>query len=1508
MSSSKFLKKTFSVFMIFICSFQMAFADTIMRLPASFFEDEILESLTTEMKEFGIALKGKDITPECADGQANTIQEQIAGEDVDTESFFDRLEDLEQNSCGHLSYKFQSTEEISAPVAPCSPIHEKGLLDEIIEKITKLEEDKKEVKRSVFSSLKPKYKQAIVLKNSLERAIINENIDEEERRKLVVLYLNSVVMNMRDMVVIQQAYFPNSRSEKIYTDLLPELPDYLFSSEDDKDLLRMGNDPSANPFYLEINESVFGNTTLSFKPALVIRRDLVTLMKAPTLKNYLKALKLLTLQMMISQRATYKAILEEDTNISIPRACQTASNGNFPSEVKLNFEEGEGDNYVTNILASNGLIPSSENYLFQEYYLENIDKDPTVDGYSGLIAFQEIKNAMEGLKKNNQLGLTVSLDDVTHFDRVKNLKMSEVMEVFQYEQKNRRDKREGTHEMAEIMEKILAVPTGMESYEYADGGDTVVLNPSFSNLSIYLAELMVRKKVEHFSELISDRLYDKLKSNKSIIKMPSLYGASIWRQYALKEMAKITNENKNVKKSSRIYRYFHHACSKITAINTDAATKKFCGSDKRNSHIIASAAEFLNDFNNIEESFVPTERLEESGYVSIYPTIALIWHRLVRAGFIESASQSEYDFLTVQMEELNPWARVRLGYLVAMDELEHVKNGHQPTYKNTRRGRKQSKPTQCFYKNVNSMITHLEEAGEVLKLDRPLSPSYADAILSKNEKNVLWQTIVDENNEGSVQLFSTKAKGKSFYEYSEAISKSTLLSREQVENLADKLPYGITGETYDQIDEVLDSENGQFNQFYLDLYKTKGDIDSHIEYFTDHAFEYGLDDKYSAKAGFLMLDTLMKKPVYKSIMQEAASQRENDVENAMEKLCQLKDDEHEEFKAIFYATSKAQNQLNEMGGLPAVPENVLNKINKMSKEEWTDVKLGLGAGLLGAAAVMVGALCTAASGGICAPLGVAMMAAGASAMGMQVTLVGRELNRKRHADGYSSDISQMEELGFANSGSAYEVSRTWFWTSFELISIIPIVGVVTKSIKGGSKIAYASSRTFMRKAGQGNLKEARRAAGEAGQAAYVEEEVMLAKYVLGFKKLSDNPAIVSVQSKVKKIRQLFSKGHITSDEMAKRIGKVYDNAKAMADLAGDTAHVSKVIVKESVEEINAKTVETVTKYFNNSPESMNRLLRSYTKRIGLHGDRLSWARRQNQLAQNGDKMWGTNWFYKLRYETLAKNGVKMRKMIDELELISRRGDNFDEFVLRNIDDLTDIFMKIPLRKRELPYLILLQGGPHMGGPLMGKRLPMLGDLADGIMVKKIFTARSRLVTETLKREARELVKLPNFVAAEGSLRAVKVFSNNIEELITASSKEKAKSLKTELKTLEEKLAEKALRHAQNHLKDSWKIKKLWSFIFLRHKGASLKEISKQDIDVVRRIIFNPANDNERALGEVLWSAVDPEDMFDIPQIGEFAYKAAKELSNYKNVSEFDRYLNALRILVIQKNPGKVEIM
>ena len=88
-------------------------------------------------------------------------------------------------------------------------------------------------------------------------------------------------------------------------------------------------------------------------------------------------------------------------------------------------------------------------------------------------------------------------------------------------------------------------------------------------------------------------------------------------------------------------------------------------------------------------------------------------------------------------------------------------------------------------------------------------------------------------------------------------------------------------------------------------------------------------------------------------------------------------------------------------------------------------------------------------------------------------------------------------------------------------------------------------------------------------------------------------------------------------------------------------------------------------------------------------------------------------------------------------------------------------------------------------------------------------------------------------------------------------------------------------------------------------GAQVMEMSEE---AFRRYIFNPRNIQEEALGHAIWESAPVDDLLDMRNLGEVAHRVVQELANYKNVDEFQRFVNALKVLTIQRDPGVVEFM
>jgi hypothetical protein len=1406
-------------------------------------------------------------------------------EDLDKD--FNRLmNSLKQDSCSESNFKLDR-EEFNQ--RSCPKIKTEGVIDRVVKKII-AEEKAKKVATNFENGLDQEfiglYKEALSYKQLLKNAVMNDSLDLDVRIDLVANYVENILLPFRDLVIIKRSYQSKEKDGTEYINqLLPEIPDSMTRglSTEQQGLLTLGPNPSAAPFYLEIKETKNPDIyQLSFSASDIIRRDVTTLLKAPTAKNYVLALKWMTLHMMLSQLYIYNTILDKKDALEIPNSCQNHFNGNLPSTFSFKFEEGAGEKFVENILASHGLTYKQDDTGYLDYYIDNVQKDPTKDGYSGLMPFENYKNARVGLTSSRNGPLDAELDDIAHYENIINSKASEVKSVFKdvAEKRSRAtvSKYNITYTGFDTFQDIL---TGFQGNDTAEiklkDGSTKQIYTAKQNLSAYLLKLMQRNGLENYSQLISPRLKKKFVGKKINIDFPSLYSSPIWRNWSLKLLADVFNQYKDVSRTTQLGFIVSEACRQSFSTNTMSSTgnKSVCATPNP----IATIASALSEFRS-GDTYIPTRRLEESKFKEIYPLLGFIWRDLRdTTELLPEARPFELNFLLEQMDSGNPWARLKLSYMIALDQLEYQKDGVPPVYEFNGLWFNVDEKAKCDSKLIETQYDKIKEAGKKLGLDHSLSNNFANKMLSVNEKKAIWRNIYDDIQQRNAQLFSVKAGNNDYYQLTEGVSYKTILNTDQALNAGVKLSESARNE----ITENAKSNQAQISNFFLSLYKMKGQPEKQKELFEKFSKINGIDESYKLKLSFLAVDESYKKPLYKELLRQAAQARKQQIIGQLNTFCSMDVNNQKEFKNIFYSTSKAQNEINQLAGLPTIPEEIMSKVNEMSPEEFRDMWWGIGSGIAGMAAIIVGGACTAVSGGICAPLGGAMAVAGMASLGIQVKLTSNEYGRKLEADENEQKVKYMEDLGFANTGSADEVHRSIAWTAFEAISIFPLMGIATKSMVMGPKLVYVSTQSMLRQTGKTAFKAAAKTVAE-------EEEVRMARYLIGLESVSKNlgvdaASIGKASNQIQKIRNLYQMGEIDFDTMIKRIAKILDPIKRakLAAAKSIKSELGSVVVKESKEVIDHQVAKVVSEYFSESSESMLKVISSYS------GERLNRAVKIMAEMQNPKRIGRgipiyrnvKDWFLKMRNESLAKNASKILRIEKELQALPNKPGALEEYVYKNMEDLTDIFIDIPMRKREIPYVVQIQGMPSFNF-INGRKIPLLSMMSEGQTLKKVFQSRARLVFETYKTQARTTLKLSKHVKAHTTMLAFKAFEYSVADMASRKSAEEAAKITAEYEALELKLSHSLY-------------------------AEYLKGGNKMEYTAFHKLVTNPSNRKEEAMAEVIWESVQADELLKMKEVSEIAHKAVAELSNYNDVDEFTRYLSALKILILNRTPTVLDI-
>jgi len=1431
-----------------------------------------VEGLISQFESFKVKAMGSEVASNCKP------------EDIERD-FQNLMKSLKKDSCELSEYKIDRESFVNKT---CPKQKKDGYFDVIVKEIVGIEKQKKQYpvyrldNDPVFQKY---YSEAKLYHQKTFELFRSQTLPNELASNILSSYIENVLLPIRDIIIIKQNYLAEGESAKKYLNqLFPIISeDQLRSfSVEELGMITQGPNPTSNPFYIEPKnlEKQSDFMLLKFSESDILRRDVLTLLKAPTSKNYVVALKWMTLHMMMSQVYIYNTILGSKAPVDVPNSCQNQFNGSLPSQFQFKFEEGMGEQFLENILASHGLTFKQDDTSYLDYYIDNVSKDPTKDGYSGLVPFENYKNAKRSQGTLNSGALEAQFDDVAHYQSVVNFKAPEALNVFKgVKTKSSRaykSKHEIIYEGQEEFQKMLK---GFEFDEIAEiklkDGSMKQIYPGKQNLSQYLLDVMKSNGIEDYTQLLSPKMKKKFEGKKVLIDFPSMYSSPIWRDWSLKLLADLFHQNKDLPLSSELHRTVLDAC-RASGAERNATIKDVCFRGNR----VENLANLLSEFRG-NERYIPTRRLEELKFQELYPFLTNVW-RNVRdmTSLLSEAKPFELNFLVDQMSANNPWARLKLSYLVLIDQLEYQKDGNSPVYEFNGLWFNVNEKAQCEENYLDTKYEKVKKAGRVLGLDRQLNYNFAGKFLSKSEKDIIWKQIVDDFEHRNAQLFSAKSSGKDYYQVAESVSLKTILTKQDALSTSVKL----SDKSKNEIEKISSNLDGKLGAFFIGLYKLKGKIEDQKKYFEEFSKVNGIDNTFNLKLAFLALDESYKKPIYKDLLKEAALMRKIQINTQLSQFCALNPNDHKGFKNLFYQASKAQNEINQMAGLPGVPEEVLSKINEMSPDEFRDMWWGIGSAVLGISAVIVGGACTALSGGLCAPLGGAMAVAGLASVGIQVKLTSNELGRKYQADLDESEVKKMEDLGFANLGSSDEVHRSYGWAAFEALSIFPLIGVATRSATLGPKLVYVSTKSLLNKTGKVAFKAAAKTAAQ-------EEEVRLAKYVLGIDSVSKNLGVDSktisiAKTQIEKIKKLYVVGEIDFNTMVSKVGKIINPIKRLKLAALKTVknEVGTVVVKESKEEINNRTAKVVADYFSHNPKSMLRVVSSYS------GERLNKATKA-MADLRGRKIFGAKipvyrnvreWWIKMRNESLVNNASKILRIEKELQSLPNNPGVLEGFIRRNMEDLTDIFIDIPMRKRELPYIVQIQGMPDINF-FKGQKFPILSLMSEGQTLKRVFGARSRLVYESYLKEARTQLKLSRNVKAETMYGAFKSFQYSVAHLASQKTEQESALLISKFEKVEDELVQKIYQQ-------------------FKLKNASM------DYSKFKTLVTRPTTLKEKAEAEVIWSNANAQDLFQTQNLKNLAHQAVAELSQYSNIDEFERLIGALKIITLNKNPAVLDIM
>jgi len=1549
----KVISKLLTSLIICLCSFQLAFAESVEnmgRYEKMMDTEELLEA----MQAFKEVVRGE---PVCDSQEDEPSSDETADLSVDEEldelidpeeeevmtsansEYASYIENLKRNACYVSS---SSKDEVPQQVETEQCQKGSSVVEKLVKELSKLEADNLGQELDI-----DKYKRlisTIVRKAKNYKAqvqkFVRSGADEEEKRKVILEYIEKVAVSMRDLQIVLR---PNSRlANKFANDYLFNIPTDLFEEfTDDHDYLKSGKNPAQDPYFIETVEN--GDfTKLKFDEHSMIKRDIQTILQYPLAKNYLYALRLMTIQMMVSQVKTYDVLMgDNSTSIEMPKSCTSKKeNGVWPKKLNIQIKEEISEGYLDAVLENHGLFYNYGNDSILNYYLDDSTVNPLKDALFGSVEFNNYTNGKKGLDANDfyHFALKPSFDDVTAWKDFFDMKKGEADYVYKFESKsrNRRTSKSPSHWRTYKDHNLFQeIVTEESPYKFVqvkkqtkEGESVEEIRPYVLNASPYLTNKMIQLGTDEVKDVIDTETEKLLKRNVLNMDLPTLYSPSASRNWGLRKLHEVVSELKD----SKAAKITDRRSPAIRAITNACVFSRssFC-QDNRGKNYYEVLDGYLSSLAQ-DGRFLPIKKLEEKDIKGMYVFLAHLWRQFRdKLGMIPEAKIVEYDYLMDQMGALNPIARMRLGYLLAKQELKALKAGNKPSYKSTARGRRVTHDYNCFNANIEGQMERLDEAAQKLLLHKPLTPNFLTKNVSKDDYKEIWGKIVDNANNNSSQLFTAKINGASAYDFIEKISFKTILDDNQVGEAVDDILDGeVSDETKNALDSDLDNQEVDRVTFFRDLMKVKNH-EERKEMFLERAKDFGIDDDLTLKEQVLAIDMSLKRHLYRDVMKKGAAKRRAETMKKLEEICDLDENDHEGLRRSFYGTMKVQDNLNQLIGLPAAPKELMDQINSMRFEELLNAGLAIGSFLVGMAGVMLAGSCAVLTGGLC---GIVVVGLVGSAVGAQSYVTYSEVQMKLEADDSVDHVNSMSDLGYSNSTASNEVSRSWAWAIIEGVSIIPLMGLFTRGVYMGSKMTKHAVKTMVLNSKKVGFRNAYKMAGKSARTVADEADVELAKLVLGFRSYTDKIKAVfkgtsiddaaralknvempaeqaaKIQNKITKIRRLQAAGKINPKRAKGLTSKLMKEIREQLAKNPDALYkyTSDVSTKIAFKSVDQNAAKTVSKYFGGNPSELRGFMGTYMKKFypkkklfgGTRASKLAKARAGYIKAQKGGYLKGTNWIRTAWYENtynMAKNRAQYLRIYDELQRLPKA--EMEAYILKNMDVLTDIFVKAPLRKIDIPYL-LIQGGPHIGGLLKGRRLPGLQAIGEAVVVRKMFNARARLISEAAKTQARSVLGMKKVVAADTL--------SNIFKGFYASSREEAKRLGGKEGTEAIKHLASIRSHVSKEMFNALSQKPKYVEL-LKKEGVNIFADNKINKKMLNELLFNPKTIKEETLSDMMWGLVDVEKVFAKEEFQFLAYKAMRDRITDNSVVGLQKYLNAVKVLMIRDGSalGNVEL-
>jgi hypothetical protein len=972
------------------------------------------------------------------------------------------------------------------------------------------------------------YELAEDLSRDGQKILDDSSLPARERFVVLKSMLTDVVMPLRASAALQGPDAPDFADRKFFEKLLPKIPGDLFASDSGLSKERsmplleaLGIRETDAPDVAACEMPDEAGIGLQMDPQFWLLKDATAAGAAQTKENYTRALKQMTLAMILAQMEHHKQLMGSTSPIQIPEACRSRLDGDLPAQVPVRaLDEKQLEDRLDAMMEANGLSQLSPEY---EHAFATQDLgDPKSKGFLGYSPFEKLHaaEAALGTKSIAIRHAEPAIDDRDSFDKLVEIrgpnlvskiqKLNPVESSAPYRPATSNSypayvppppPSEADHERRK--KKMEADMESLSSLIQTED-DARTLGP----VPKALVARMDKASATDWREVVPEPVKKKLESTEVKLPFPPAISPPAYRTWAVRQMSSFLEkavprlEAIEAKARARKPLSQDEMDFQIKAIRACEAEGQFsprpgprCFTDPANP---SPASAFFKDALQRIRSGKLTERasgdlsgpLKQEEIQVIEKNLTHLW-----TGFqddIPGAHLSEWEFLGSQVGS-NPYAGLRLETLIQKHDAE--KSGDRKT---------------------SALIDAVQTEFGV---DSPTLPFLANRKFSRSDREKLWTSIRDSHDSSNANLFTQRGWGEKqdqgvrYYEQMEKLASTRTLDRTEAMSAASAChldrKIGQKDSYPAELDQLLKSDEAEKAALLKQIYAARGKPAEQDKLFEKYAAEYGTDEKNAgqeARKALLDADLQLKKPLYRRLIQRAANQRHAELSAALADLCNLKPDDHKKFKQLVLSTMKAQEKLNEQLGLQAMPESVKEELDRWSKEDKKELALsGVALGLFVGASMLL----MVSTAGMATPA----VAAGASAVSAAmavgsfyvggVTIPKMWLNELPDAEARARYAQAFEDLRLTNRESVEKLegetkSMKGFGIGMNVVFSLPMIKPTATFLQGASRGVSLMTKAALVKAGTTE----RVALKAAGAKAQQEAELIGAEYILGYRKVT----------------------------------------------------------------------------------------------------------------------------------------------------------------------------------------------------------------------------------------------------------------------------------------------------------------------------------------------------------------------------------------------------------------------